>query len=160
MRNFIQPSEMPYTVGKTRPDGPPTVFDSGNYPSAFGAPWKDRLRALKPLQGKHQDGKYHGIGIGCFVKNTGQGPFEGARVVVSGADQIAVYLGITSLGQGHETTMAQICADTLGVPLETFTIFHGSTDMMPFGVGTFASRGTVMAGNAVYWPARSYPRRR
>jgi aerobic carbon-monoxide dehydrogenase large subunit len=105
---------------------------------------------LKPLQGGRQHGKYHGIGIGCFVKNTGQGPFEGARVVVSGADKIAVYLGITSLGQGHETTMAQICADTLGVPLEAFTIFHGSTDMMPFGVGTFASRGTVMAGNAVH----------
>jgi aerobic carbon-monoxide dehydrogenase large subunit len=105
---------------------------------------------LKPLQGKRQHGKYHGVGIGCFVKNTGQGPFEGARVVVSGADEIAVYLGITSLGQGHETTMAQICADALGVPPGTFTIFHGSTDMMPFGVGTFASRGTVMAGNAVH----------
>ena len=144
LRNFIQPSEMPYTVGKTRPDGPPTVFDSGNYPSAFQRAL-DQIDydALKPLQGRRQKGKYHGIGIGCFVKNTGQGPFEGARVVVSGAGEIAVYLG-------HETTMAQVCADTLGVPLETFTIFHGGTDMMPFGVGTFASRGTVMAGNAVH----------
>jgi aerobic carbon-monoxide dehydrogenase large subunit len=151
LRNFIQPSEMPFTVGKTRPDGPPTVFDSGNYPSAFQRAL-DQIDydTLKPLQGRRLNGKYHGIGIGCFVKNTGQGPFEGARVVVSGAGEIAVYLGITSLGQGHETTMAQICADTLGVPLETFTIFHGSTDMMPFGVGTFASRGTVMAGNAVH----------
>jgi aerobic carbon-monoxide dehydrogenase large subunit len=150
-RNFIQPAEMPYTVGQTRPDGPPTVFDSGNYPSAFRRAL-DQIDydALKPLQGRRQNGKYHGIGIGCFVKNTGQGPFEGARVVVNGADQIAVYLGITSLGQGHETTMAQICADTLGLPPEAFTIFHGSTDMMPFGVGTFASRGTVMAGNAVH----------
>jgi aerobic carbon-monoxide dehydrogenase large subunit len=84
------------------------------------------------------------------VKNTGLGPYEGARVVVSGADKIAVYLGITSLGQGHETTMAQICADSLGVPMESITVFHGSTDLMPFGVGTFASRGTVMAGNAIH----------
>ena len=151
LKNFIQPSEMPYTVGQTRPDGPPTVFDSGNYPSAFQRALEQiDYDSLKPLQGRRQHGKYHGIGIGCFVKNTGQGPFEGARVVVSGADKIAVYLGITSLGQGHETTMAQICADTLGLPLEAFTIFHGSTDMMPFGVGTFASRGTVMAGNAVH----------
>jgi aerobic carbon-monoxide dehydrogenase large subunit len=138
-------------VGKTRPDGPPTVFDSGNYPSALQRAL-DQIdyQGLKPLQGSYQDGKYHGIGIGCFVKNTGQGPFEGARVVVSGANKIAVYLGITSLGQGHETTMTQICADSLGVPLESFTVFQGSTDLMPYGVGTFGSRGTVMAGNAVY----------
>jgi aerobic carbon-monoxide dehydrogenase large subunit len=151
LQNFIRPSEMPYTVGQTRPDGPPTVFDSGDYPSAFRRALEQiDYATLQPLQGRRQDGKYHGIGLGCFVKNTGQGPFEGARVVVSGANQIAVYLGITSLGQGHETTMAQICADTLGLPLGTFTIFHGGTDMMPFGVGTFGSRGTVMAGNAVH----------
>jgi len=150
-RNFIQPSEMPYTVGQTRPNTPPTVFDSGNYPSALQhALAQIDYAGLKPWQGRYQDGKYHGIGLGCFVKNTGQGPFEAARVVVSGADKIAVYLGITSLGQGHETTMAQICADSLEVPLERFTIFHGSTDLMPFGVGTFGSRGTVMAGNAVH----------
>ena len=105
---------------------------------------------LRPLQGRYQHGKYHGIGLGCFVKNTGQGPYEGARAVVNGADNIAVYLGITSLGQGHETTMAQICADTHGVPLESFTVLQGNTDMMPFGIGTFGSRGTVMAGNAVF----------
>ena len=151
LKNFIQPSEMPYTVGQTRPNGPPTVFDSGNYPSAFQhALDQIDYDTLKPLQGRRLDGRYHGIGIGCFVKNTGQGPFEGARVVVNGANRIDVYLGITSLGQGHETTMAQICADALGMPPETFTIFHGGTDMMPFGVGTFGSRGTVMAGNAVH----------
>jgi carbon-monoxide dehydrogenase large subunit len=151
LKNFIQPSEMPYTVGQTRPDGPPTVFDSGNYPSAFRRALEQiDYDTIKSLQGRRQNGRYHGIGIGCFVKNTGQGPYEGARVVVNGANQIDVYLGITSLGQGHETTMAQICADTLGLPLGSFTIFHGGTDMMPFGVGTFGSRGTVMAGNAVH----------
>jgi aerobic carbon-monoxide dehydrogenase large subunit len=151
LKNFIQPADMPYTVGRTRPDGPPTVFDSGNYPSALRRALEHiDYEALQPLQGRYQDGKYHGIGLGCFVKNTGQGPYEGARIVVNGADAIAVYLGITSLGQGHETTMAQICADSLGLPLESFTIFHGSTDQMPFGVGTFGSRGTVMAGNAVH----------
>jgi aerobic carbon-monoxide dehydrogenase large subunit len=151
LKNFIQPAEMPYTVGRTRPDGPPTVFDSGNYPRALQQAL-DHIdyEALLPLQGRYQNGKYHGIGLGCFVKNTGQGPYEGARVMVSGAEAIAVYLGITSLGQGHETTMAQICADSLGLPFESITVFHGSTDLMPYGVGTFGSRGTVMAGNAVH----------
>jgi carbon-monoxide dehydrogenase large subunit len=150
-KNLIQPSEMPYIVGQTRPNTPPTVFDSGDYPSALRHALEQiGYEGLKPLQGKYQDGRYHGIGLGCFVKNTGQGPYEAARVVVSGAEKIAVYLGISSLGQGHETTMAQIAADSLELPLESFTIYPGSTDAMPFGVGTFGSRGTVMAGNAVF----------
>jgi carbon-monoxide dehydrogenase large subunit len=151
LKNFVQPSDMPYTVGQTRPNTSPTVFDSGNYPAALQRAL-DHIEygRLKSLQGVYEGGKYHGIGIGCFVKNTGQGPFEGARVVVNRADNIAVYLGITSLGQGHETTMAQICADSLRVAIDSITVLHGSTDLMPFGVGTFGSRGTVMAGNAVH----------
>jgi carbon-monoxide dehydrogenase large subunit len=151
LKNFVQPSDMPYTVGQTRLNTPPTVFDSGNYPAALRRAL-DHIEygRLKSLQGVYEGGKYHGVGIGCFVKNTGQGPFEGARVVVNGANNIAVYLGISSLGQGHETTMAQICADSLRVAIDSITVLHGSTDLMPFGVGTFGSRGTVMAGNAVH----------
>jgi aerobic carbon-monoxide dehydrogenase large subunit len=151
LKNFIQPSDMPYTVGQTRPNTSPTVFDSGNYPAALQCALEHiDYERLRLLQGAYEGGKYHGIGVGCFVKNTGQGPFEGARIVVDRANRIAVYLGISSLGQGHETTMAQICADSLRVPIESITVFHGSTDLMPFGVGTFGSRGTVMAGNAIH----------
>jgi len=46
--------------------------------------------------------------------------------------------------------MAQICADGLGVPMDAVTIFHGNTDYIPFGGGTYGSRGTVMGGNAVH----------
>ena len=150
-KNLIQKSEMPYEVGQTRPDGPPTVFDSGDYPLALRRAL-DHIgyEDLKALQGKYEGGRYHGIGMGCFVKNTGIGPYEDARIVINGAGEVAVYLGITTMGQGHETTMAQICADSLGVPIETIKIFHGSTDYMPSGVGTFGSRSTVMAGNAIH----------
>jgi carbon-monoxide dehydrogenase large subunit len=150
-RNFIQPAQMPYTVGETRPNMQPVIIDNGNYASALQHAL-DHIDydTLKPLQGTYRDGRYHGIGIGCFVKNTGLGPYEGAKIVVSGANQVTVYLGITTLGQGHETTMAQICADSLGVPLESISVFHGSTDFIPFGVGTFGSRGTVMGGSAVH----------
>jgi carbon-monoxide dehydrogenase large subunit len=151
LKNLISPSEMPYTLGETRPYAPPTVFDSGNYAMALQRALAHiGYEELKPLQGRCQDGKYHGLGIGCFVKNTGLGPYEGARVVVSGAGKVAVYLGIATLGQGHETTMAQICADSLGVPMESITVFHGHTDLIPFGVGTFGSRGTVMGGSALH----------
>ena len=58
------------------------------------------------------------------------------------------------MGQGHETIFAQICADGLGVPLESITVYHGSTDLTPYGGGTYASRGTTLAGNAVYGAAQ------
>ena len=84
------------------------------------------------------------------VKNTGRGPYEGARIVVDTTGHVEVYLGITTMGQGHETTMAQICADSLGVYMDAVTIFHGNTDYIPFGGGTYGSRGTVMGGSAVH----------
>ena len=101
LKNFIQPAEMPYTVGQTRPDTPPTVFDSGNYPMALQRALEEiDYDALKPLQGMYKDGKYHGIGMGCFVKNTGMGPYEGARVVIHSAKQIAVVPGHCDHGTG------------------------------------------------------------
>ena len=159
-KNLIQPEEIPYELGPTRPGIASTVFDSGDYPRAlehalerFG--WDE----LQPLQGQKRDGRYHGIGIGWFVKNTGLGPSEGARVAVTGPESVAVYLGIATLGQGHETVMAQICADSLGVPMEWITVFHGHTDLMPWGGGTYSSRGTVMAGNAVHLTAQALKKR-
>ncbi len=159
-KNLIQPEEIPYELGPTRPGIASTVFDSGDYPRAlehalerFG--WDE----LRPLQGQKRDGRYHGIGIGWFVKNTGLGPSEGARVAITGPESVAVYLGIATLGQGHETIMSQICADALGVPMEWITVFHGHTDLMPWGGGTYSSRGTVMAGNAVHLTAQALKKR-
>ena len=155
-KNLIQPEEIPYELGPTRPGLASTVFDSGDYPRALEhALERFGYDELKPLQGKKQDGRYHGIGIGWFVKNTGLGPSEGARIAIAGPESVAVYLGIATLGQGHETVMAQICADGLGVPIEWITVFHGSTDLMPWGGGTYSSRGTVMAGNAVHLTAEA-----
>ena len=153
-KNLIRPEEIPYELGPTRPGIASTVFDSGDYPRALEhALERFGYDALRPLQGSLRDGRYHGVGIGWFVKNTGLGPSEGARIAVTGPESVAVYLGIATLGQGHETVMAQICADGLGVPMEWVTVFHGSTDLMPYGGGTYSSRGTVMAGNAVHLTA-------
>ncbi len=150
-RNMIQPDDIPYDLGDTRPGFAPTVFECGDFPSAFRQVL-ERIDypALLPLQGAYRDGKYHGIGVGCFVKGTGLGPYEGARIRVGDGGRVSVYLGITTMGQGHETSMAQICADSLGVPIDNISIYHGNTDYMPYGVGTFGSRGTVMAGSAIH----------
>ena len=151
-KNLIRPEEIPYTVGVTRPGSAPTVLDSGNYPSALRRGLEEfEYEKLKPLQGQLKNGRYHGTGIGCFVKNTGGlEPYEGARIVIGDRNDVAVYLSISMLGQGHETAMAQICADALGVPMDWITVYHGNTDTTPFGWGTFASRGTVMCGSAVH----------
>ncbi len=154
-RNLIRPEEIPYTVGVTRPGSNPTVLDSGNYPSALERALKEfEYDKLKRLQGRFENGRYHGIGLAYFVKNTGGlEPYEGARVVIGDGHSVAVYISISMLGQGHETAMAQICADTLGVPMDWISVFHGNTDQIPLGWGTFASRGTVMCGSALYLAA-------
>ncbi|WP_179137822.1 xanthine dehydrogenase family protein molybdopterin-binding subunit, partial [Candidatus Entotheonella palauensis] len=139
-----------------RPEDYVITYDSGDYPALLKKSLEliDYER-LKSMGGQLQDGKYHGIGTACFVKSTGTGiPYEGARVMVSGPDQVAVYLGVATLGQGHETVMAQICADGLGVPLDYVSVYHGNTDFMPYGGGTSASRVTTLGGNAVYGAAQ------
>ena len=151
IKNLIQPSEMPYLVGVTRIDGKNTVYDSGDYPSAFSKTLQEiNYWELKKVLGRDSEGRYHGVGIASYVEPTGFGPYEGARLVVRDDGQVEVYLGITTLGQGHETVMAQICADSLGVPMDMIEIFHGSTDYLPRSIGTFGSRGTVMAGSAIH----------
>ena len=155
-KNLIPPTDMPYRVGVTRPGNHAMVYDSGDYPAVLDrALEKSGYSDLRQRQGIGEDGRLHGVGVACFVKSTGSGmPYEGARVVVTGAREVAVYLGIATLGQGHETIMAQICADGLGVPLEYVSVYHGTTDYMPYGGGTHASRCTVMAGSATYGAAQ------
>ncbi len=150
-RNLIQSDEMPYTVGVTRLDGRNTVYDSGDYPSAFNLAL-DQIgySDLTARRGPDEQGRYHGVGIASYVEPTGFGPFEGARVVVTETGGVEVYLGITTMGQGHETVMAQICADSLSVRMDDVRIFHGNTDYIPASIGTFGSRATVMAGSAIH----------
>ena len=150
-RNLISASEMPYNAGPTRLDGRNTVYDSGDYASAFDRTLDEIGYAdLAAREGPDEQGRYHGVGIASYVEPTGFGPFEGARVLVTPEGGVEVYLGITTMGQGHETVMAQICADSLSVPFDDVQIFHGSTDYIPASIGTFGSRASVMAGSAIH----------
>ena len=150
-RNLISASEMPYDAGPTRLDGRNTVYDSGDYPSAFNLTLEQiGYEELAARKGPDEQGRYHGVGIASYVEPTGFGPFEGARVLVTPEGGVEVYLGTTTMGQGHETVMAQICADSLSVPMEDVRIYHGSTDYIPASIGTFGSRASVMAGSAIH----------
>jgi len=150
-RNFIQPDQFPYQTGMVERDGADIVYDSGNYPECL----RQALELVNVEDFRHQqaaarrDGRYVGLGLGCYVESTGRGPFEGATVRVDPSGKVIVATGATPQGQGHETTLAQLCADRLGVDMDDVTIVTGDTDAISLGVGTYASRTAVVAGNAV-----------
>lgn len=95
-----------------------------------------------------------GMGLACFVEKTGTGPFEGARAFLDRSGDLVIATGAADLGQGLETCLAQIAGDALGIDYSRVIVRHGDTDLIPHGVGSFASRGTVMAGNAVHGAVR------
>jgi carbon-monoxide dehydrogenase large subunit len=150
-RNLVRPDEMPYDVGLLYRDGNPLVYDGGDFPDALH-------RALQAVDyevfradqaGHRAKGIHRGVGISAYVEGTGVGPYEGANVRLDASGMAVVATGACSQGQGHETVYAQIAADALGIGLEDVTVIGGDTDAIPFGIGTFASRSTVLAGNAV-----------
>src|SRR5262249_51126298 len=149
-RNLIQPDEFPYDVGLISRDNSPRRYDSGNYPEclrrvaeAIGAAnfTEERERA-------REAGRAIGLGFALFVEDTGLGPYEGIRVRVDPLGHVFVSAGTSSQGQAHETTLAQVVADGLSVPLEQVTVIPGDTAGIPFGVGTFASRVGVLASTS------------
>jgi carbon-monoxide dehydrogenase large subunit len=105
---------------------------------------------LTALQGRLIDGRYHGVAIGCYIEGGASGPREHARLVLEDDGQVSVYVGSSANGQGLETVFAQIAADALEMPMERIRgVFHGSTDYLKEGFGTYSSRSVVMGGSAV-----------
>src|SRR5206468_8729691 len=156
-RNYIRPDELPYDFGMPYRDGNPLVYDTGDFPAALeqalaAAGYREFRAEQARLRSR---GVYRGVGISGYVEGTAIGPFEGARVTLDLAGRVVVATGAVSSGQGHETSFAQICADVLGVPLEWVTVTGGDTAAVPFGIGTFASRSGVTAGNSIADAART-----
>jgi len=145
-RNFIQPDQFPYNLGIAWQDGNTVIYDSGNYPALLE-------RAVEML-GPRPSGDHVGMGIGVYVEGTGVGPYEGAHVQVLVSGKVVAATGIPSQGQAHATVWAQIVADELGVDVADVEVTSGDTRRFPWGVGTFASRGAVTAGNAMSVAAR------
>jgi len=157
-RNLLTPGEMPHQrpITTLRTD---LVLDTGDYPAllAAAAGEADRLgyRALAGggSRGGPDDGRLRGFGLAMFVEKSGLGPQETADVTVSKSGAVHVYSGGTSMGQGIETALAQIAADALGVDPGIVRVLAGDTAAQPFGVGSWASRSTVVGGSAVHQAA-------
>ncbi|HEV2570910.1 MAG TPA: xanthine dehydrogenase family protein molybdopterin-binding subunit [Beijerinckiaceae bacterium] len=149
-RNFIQPAQMPYSVGLTFRDGKPLIYDSGDYPKG-----QDAALALAryddfPLRraAAAREGRYLGIGLANYVEGTGLGPFEGVTVRIQPNGKVLVATGATNQGQSTRTTLSQIVADRLGCAIEDIDMKIGDTKAIANGVGAFASRQAVNAGSS------------
>lgn len=151
-RNLIPDDAFPYVNGIVYQDFSALTYDSGQYGKVL-----DRLlaaidyeRFVREEQPRlRAQGRCVGIGVVCYVEGTGIGPYEGAKVQVQASGKVSLLTGIGTQGQGHFTSFAQIVADQLGVAVADVEVITGDTDQFYWGAGTFASRGAVVAGNAV-----------
>lgn len=151
-RNFIPPEKFPYNNEIIYQDFAPLVYDSGNYePLLDDALEKmDYKKFVNEIQPKlRAEGKHVGIGLVAYVEGTGIGPYEGAKVQVMSSGRVSVVTGVGTQGQGHFTSFAQIVAEQIGVSVDKIDVVTGDTDQFYWGAGTFASRGAVVAGNAI-----------
>jgi aerobic carbon-monoxide dehydrogenase large subunit len=148
-RNLIGSDEMPYE----RPLialGDEVVLDSGDYAGLLDKAlarcgWHELDRRVRA---RREAGEYVGLGLAMYVEKSGLGPTDGARVNVHTSGEIEVITGGASVGQGFETAIAQVCAETLGVDYRRVRVVHGRTDRIEYGIGAHATRATVMTANA------------
>ncbi len=152
-RNLIPPDRFPLTTAGG------ATYDSGEYERALDklleiSAYQD-LRAEQALRRKRGDRLQLGIGLSVYVEVTavGIGPEWGAvRIEADGT--ATVRCGTTSFGQGHETSLAQIAAEQLGLPLDSVRLIHSDTDAVERGGGTVGSRSMQHGGSAVHQAAR------
>jgi carbon-monoxide dehydrogenase large subunit len=162
-RNLLRPDELPYTSVTGN------VYDSGRYEAAL-----DRLLETADYRGLRRAqvdaraaGRCVGIGLSCFLDLTGPGAAfygvggapisgqEGTTVRLEPSGAVTVLSGVTDQGQGTRTALAQIVADELGIALDAVTVVSGDTAMVPYGGGTWASRGMPIGGSATLLAVRA-----
>jgi carbon-monoxide dehydrogenase large subunit len=150
-RNLLDPDDFPYR------NSAGSVYDSGNYAAALDHALQladyDGLRAhqrqlREAARAAGEPQPLFGIGVATTIEVSGQGQ-EFGSVEVDPAGGIIARTGSSSHGQGHETSFAQVVADTLGVPFDTIRVLHGDTDETPNGGGTGGSRSLVAGGGAL-----------
>jgi carbon-monoxide dehydrogenase large subunit len=160
-RNFIQREQMPFNCRMIARDGRPVIYDSGDYPHTQALAIKNSGYGdfRRRQEEARRQGRYIGIGLANFVEGTGLGPYEGATIRISTNGSIVLYTGAAPQGQSHHTTFAQIAADPLGVAPHQIKVVTGDTQGIALGIGTFAARSAVNAGNAVHLAATELRRK-
>ena len=139
-------------------------YDSGNYEGALKKALKnaDYENLKKERAAARSDGKLMGIGFSTYIEACGIAPsavvgslgarvglYDAASIRVHPTGKVTLYVGAHSHGQGHETTFAQIVADSLGIGMDDVNVLHGDTENVPFGMGTYGSRSLAVCGSAI-----------
>jgi len=160
-KNLLQPKDFPYDPGILSG----LKYDTGDYekPLARALEIVDYEGLRREQEEARARGRYLGIGFSSYVEICGVAPsawaggegwgaglWESANVRVHLTGKVVVTTGSQSHGQGHETTMAQVAASELGVPIEDVTVEHSDTQGTPFGYGTYGSRSAAVGTVAVY----------
>jgi carbon-monoxide dehydrogenase large subunit len=168
LQNLVRPEQMPFeNVVKKQ-------FDGGDYPESLRrAVAAIGLPAVRARQRRGEpDGRLLGVGFSIFCEQGAMGTTvlaDWGRPVVPGYEQATVRLtadgdleiriGTHSHGQGHETTLAQVAHEILGIELDRIKVLQGDTLYVPFSTGTWGSRSMVMAGGAVAQASRMLAKR-
>lgn len=161
MKNFIQPEQFPYHSALG------WEYDSGDYPTALKKVMEavDYAALRKEQAEKKARGEIMGIGLCTFTEIVGAGPskscdilgvgmFDSAEIRVHPTGSVIARMGTITQGQGHQTTYAQIIATELGLNSDEIQIEEGDTSTAPYGLGTYGSRSTPVAGAATVMAAR------
>jgi len=158
-RNFIPADAFPYQTPVA------LQYDSGDYITTLNACMKAADWAGFPARraAAAAKGKLRGIGMSTYLEACGIAPsavvgslgaraglYEVGTIRVHPTGSVTVFTGTHSHGQGHETTLAQLVADQLGVPMAQIDIVHGDTAKIPFGMGTYGSRSLAVGGSAMF----------
>ncbi|MGM4986017.1 MULTISPECIES: xanthine dehydrogenase family protein molybdopterin-binding subunit [Rhizobium] len=150
-RNLIPASEMPFDRDLTAA-GKKVRYDSGDY----GLTLDKAVRAFdfegmrKSAADRRAAGEHVGVGLAMFVEKSGVALRETASLCLSSDGSVELVTGASSLGQGLETVLSQIAADSVGLDMSDFKVVRGQTDRISQSGGTFGSRATIMAGSAVH----------
>ena len=158
-QNFIRPDEFPWEL-KTASAQVPLAYDAGSHGAALDralelARYDERRREQAVERAKGTRGRLLGIGMAAYVALTGLGPYEGAILRVDATGRVELIVGASPHGQGTATALAQVVADALALEPRDVSVGHGDTALIPFGMGTYASRNAVTAGNAALGAARA-----
>jgi carbon-monoxide dehydrogenase large subunit len=147
--NLVPADKFPYSS----PCG--AVYDTGAYVEALdkvlaGSGYAE-LRAEQARRRERGDVVQLGLGLGSYVEITAADAAGGetARLDVHDDGSATVYTGSSAHGQGHHTAWAMLVQSELGIDMEQVTVIHGDTDLIPLGVGTYASRSLQLGGVAV-----------
>jgi len=157
-KNFIPRDAFPYQTPVA------LQYDSGDYIATLDVAMKAAAWADFPARraASKARGKLRGIGMSTYVEACGIAPskvagalgaraglYEVANIRVHPTGSVTVFTGTHSHGQGHETTLAQLVTEQLGVPFANVDVVHGDTSKIPFGMGTYGSRSLAVGGSAM-----------